>query len=116
MKPKHWKQGDPLSASRLNDTNSEAARPRRQFSLGSGSSMVNETMANQSSSSHEPGPMLVMAIEDFEQRNIETDIYGISDPQYTGKCMMMRLNSSGAGPSGLYDTTPEGCFASTGNE
>ncbi len=100
MKPRNWKQGDPISAARLNDTNTDAARSRRQFSLGSGSSMVNETMGNQSSLAHEPGMRFVTAVEDFAIVNAETDIYALNDPQYHGLCKMMRLNS---GTTGLYE-------------
>jgi len=103
MKPKNWKQGDPISASRLNDGNAESLRSRRQVSLGTGSSLVNETLGNQSASAHEAGIRLVVATEDFTADVQETDIYAIFDPQYSGKCMMMRLNSSGAAPTGLYE-------------
>lgn len=103
MKPKNWKQGDPISASRLNDGNAEAARSRRQFSMGSGSSMINETLGNQSSMAFEAGARLVIAKEDFSPQESETDIYAIQDPQYSGKCMMMRLNSEGVLPTGLYE-------------
>mgnify|MGYP003648107467 CR=1 FL=1 len=65
--------------------------------------MVNETMGNQSALSHEAGTRLVVAKEDFTKDVQETDIYAIFDPHYSGKCMMMRLNSSGAAPTGLYE-------------
>lgn len=103
MKPRGWKQGDPISASRLNGTNAEAGRSRRQSSTGTGSSMVNETMGNQSHASYEAGTRLVRAKEDFAPSDVSTDIYGLNDPQYSGKCMMMRLVSSGNAPSGLYE-------------
>jgi hypothetical protein len=103
MKPRGWKQGDPISASRLNGTNAEAGRPRRQSSTGTGSSMVNETMGNQSHAAYEAGTRLVIAKEDFGPLDVSTDIYGVNDPQYSGKCMMMRLVSSGNAPSGLYE-------------
>jgi len=103
MKPRGWKQGDPISAARLNGTNAEAGRPRRQSSTGTGSSMVNETMGNQSHAAYEAGTRLVIAKEDFGPSNVSTDIYGLNDPQYSGKCMMMRLVSSGNAPSGLYE-------------
>ena len=105
MKPRGWKQGDPISASRLNGTNAEAGRPRRQSSTGTGSSMVNETMGNQSHAAYEAGTRLVIAKEDFGPLDISTDIYGVNDPQYSGKCMMMRLVSDGDQPTrqGLYE-------------
>ena len=105
MKPRGWKQGDPISASRLNGTNAEAGRPRRQSSTGTGSSMVNETMGNQSHAAYEAGTRLVIAKEDFGPLDVSTDIYGVNDPQYSGKCMMMRLVSDGDEPTsqGLYE-------------
>ena len=103
MKPRTWKKGEPLSSVRLNDGNTEAARSRRQFTLGTGSSMVNETMGNQSSQSHETGTRLVVATEDFAIVNVPTDVYALNDPQYHGLCKMMRLNSGSATPNGLYE-------------
>ncbi len=97
--PKQWKPGEPISAERLNDTNAEALRSRRDVNLGSGSSMVNEAMGNQSSSPRHQAMKLVVAIEDFAIPETPTDLSGVIDDVPSGMVKEIRLNRK----SGRHD-------------
>lgn len=97
--PKQWKPGEPISAERLNDTNAEALRSRRDVNLGSGSSMVNEAMGNQSASPRHQAMKLVVAIEDFAIPETPTDISGVIDDVPSGMVKEIRLNRK----SGRHD-------------
>lgn len=90
--PKRWTPGDPLTADRLNDQISEALRPRRDISLGNGSSLVNETLGNQSVSAKAPSIKLVVAVENFAVSETPTDISGFPDDVPSGMVKEVRLN------------------------
>jgi hypothetical protein len=90
--PKQWKPGEPISAERLNSTNAEALRSRRDVNLGSGSSMVNEAMGNQSSSPRYQSIKMVVATEDFAIQEIPTDLSGVIDDVPSGLVKEVRLN------------------------
>jgi hypothetical protein len=101
--PKQWKPGEPISAERLNDTNAEALRSRRDVNLGSGSSMVNEAMGNQSASPRHQAMKLVVAIEDFAIPETPTDLSGVVDDVPSGMVREIRLNRR-SGAHGRDDT------------
>jgi hypothetical protein len=90
--PKQWKPGEPISAERLNDTNAEALRSRRDVNLGSGSSMVNEAMGNQSASPRYQAIKMVVATEDFAIPETPTDLSGVIDDVPSGLVREVRLN------------------------
>lgn len=90
--PKRWTPGDPLTAERLNDAISEAVRPRRDISLGNGSSLVNETLGNQSATGRFQQIKLVVAITDFAISETPTDIAGHADDVPSGLVKEVRLN------------------------
>ena len=90
--PKRWTPGDPLTAERLNDAISEAVRPRRDISLGNGSSMVNETMGNQSATARHQQIKLVVAVTDFAISETPTDIAAHADDVPSGLVKEVRLN------------------------
>ena len=96
--PKSWQPGDPITAAQLNTGNVEASRPRRSISLGSGSSLVNETLGNQSASAKAPLIRLVVAIEDFAIQEEPTDLNGVIDDVSSGLVREVRLNRT----SGQY--------------
>ena len=90
--PKPWIPGDPITAERLNETAAESIRPRREISLGNGSSFVNETMGNQSANMRRPFMKLVEAIEDFEIPYEPTDLDVALDDVPSGMVRQVRLN------------------------
>jgi hypothetical protein len=96
--PKSWQPGDPITAAQLNTGNVEASRPRRAITLGSGSSLVNETLGNQSASAKAPLIRLVVAIEDFAVQEEPTDLNGVIDDVSSGLVREVRLNRT----SGQY--------------
>jgi hypothetical protein len=63
--PRKWTPSDPITAERLNVSQSEASRGRRDIALGNGSSMVNEQLGNQSANMRAPLVKLVVALYDF---------------------------------------------------
>lgn len=90
--PKRWTPGDPLTAERLNDAISESVRPRRDISLGNGSSLVNETLGNQSATGRFQQIKLVVAITDFAISETPTDIAAHADDVPSGLVKEVRLN------------------------
>jgi hypothetical protein len=90
--PKRWTPGDPLTAERLNQVISESVRPRRDISLGNGSSMVNETMGNQSATARHQQIKLVVAVTDFAISETPTDIAAHADDVPSGFVKEVRLN------------------------
>ncbi len=90
--PKRWTPGDPLTAERLNQVISESVRPRRDISLGNGSSLVNETMGNQSATGRFQQIKLVVAITDFAISETPTDIAAHADDVPSGFVKEVRLN------------------------
>ena len=90
--PKRWTPGDPLTAERLNDAISESVRPRRDISLGNGSSLVNETLGNQSATGRFQQIKLVVAVTDFAISETPTDIAGHADDVPSGLVKEVRLN------------------------
>ena len=90
--PKPWIPGDPITAERLNETAAESIRPRREISLGNGSSFVNETMGNQSANMRRPFMKLVEAIDDFEIPYEPTDLDVALDDVPSGMVRQVRLN------------------------
>jgi hypothetical protein len=90
--PKNWQPGDPITADRLNTGNAESSRPRRSVTLGNGSSLVNETLGNQSVSAKAPSVKLVVAIEDFLIPETPTDLNGVVDDVPSGLVREVRLN------------------------
>lgn len=90
--PKSWQPGDPITAAQLNTGNVEASRPRRAISLGSGSSLINETLGNQSVSAKVPLIRLVVATEDFAFQIEPTDLNGVLDDVPSGLVREVRLN------------------------
>jgi hypothetical protein len=90
--PKRWTPGDPLTAERLNQVISESVRPRRDISLGNGSSLVNETMGNQSATGRFQQIKLVVAVSDFAISETPTDIAAHADDVPSGYVKEVRLN------------------------
>jgi hypothetical protein len=90
--PKNWQPGEPITADRLNTGNAESLRPRRSLVLGNGSSLVNETLGNQSASAKAPSIKLVVAIEDFLIPETPTDLNGVVDDVPSGLVREVRLN------------------------
>lgn len=90
--PKKWNPGDPISAARLNEANAESVRSRRDITLGDGSSMVNESMGNQSSIPRSQFVKLVVAVEDFAIQEVPTDVKGGVDDVPSGLVKEVRLN------------------------
>ena len=117
--PKNWQPGDPITADRLNTGNAESSRPRRSVSLGSGSSLVNETLGNQSASVKAPQIKLVVAVNDFAISELPTDLNGVIDDVPSGLVKEVRLNrksgthvkDDAAKPFRAYDTV-SGLFGS----
>jgi hypothetical protein len=72
--PREWIPGERITAQRLNELQRDAARPRRETSLGSGSSLVNEALANQSANMQRQGIRLAVATEDFALPAAATDL------------------------------------------
>lgn len=90
--PKRWTPGEPISAERLNNANAEAVRSRRDINLGAGSSMVNESMGNQSAIPRNQWMRLVVAVEDFSILEVPTDIKNGIDDVPSGLVKDVRLN------------------------
>lgn len=91
MIPRKWTPSDPITAERLNQSQAEASRARRDISLGNGSSMVNEQMGNQSANMRAPQVKLVVALEDFSIPETPTDIAGVVDDVPSGMVREVRL-------------------------
>lgn len=89
---KRWTPGDPLTAERLNEGISESVRPRRDISLGNGSSLVNETLGNQSATNRFQPMKLVVAVTDFVVSETPTDIAAWADDIPSGLVKEVRLN------------------------
>lgn len=89
--PKGWTPGDPISAHRLNEMRIESLRPRRDISIGNASSLVNETLGNQSINPQAPMFKLVIAAEDFRIQPERTDLETVDDVP-SALCRMVRLN------------------------
>jgi hypothetical protein len=68
----------------------ESVRPRRDISIGNGSSLVNETLGNQSINQQAPMFRLAVALEDFEIPAERTDLEVVDDVP-SALCKMMRL-------------------------
>lgn len=88
---KRWNPGDPITAERLNVDQAEALRPRRDVNLGNGSSLVNETLGNQSANMQPPLLRLAIATERFRIPDERTDL-PVPDDVPSGLCKMMRLS------------------------
>jgi hypothetical protein len=124
--PKNWQPGDPITAAQLNTGNVEASRPRRAISLGSGSSLVNETLGNQSVSAKVPLIRLVVATEDFAIQEEPTDLNGFIDDVPSGLVREVRLNrrsgthvkDDASKPFRAYDVTAglTGAFCDMGSD
>lgn len=91
MIPRKWTPSDPITAERLNQSQAEASRSRRDVSLGNGSSLVNEQMGNQSVNMLSPRIKLVVALEDFGLLEVPTDIAGAIDDVPSGLVREVRL-------------------------
>lgn len=89
--PREWTPGDPITAGRLNVGNAESLRSRRDINLGPGSSLVNETLGNQSANMQPPLMRLSVAIEDFEIQPERTDLNTVDDVP-SALCKQMRLS------------------------
>jgi hypothetical protein len=124
--PKSWQPGDPITAAQLNTGNVEASRPRRAIALGSGSSLVNETLGNQSVSAKVPLIRLVVATEDFAIQETPTDLNGFVDDVPSGLVREVRLNrrsgthvkDDASKPFRAYDVTAglTGVFCDMGSD
>lgn len=90
--PTPWSPGDPLSASRLNLMVTESVKARTQVSYGNGSSLVNETLGNQSANMRRPMIKLVTATENFEIQPSSTDLVTVTDDVPSGMVKEVRLN------------------------
>ena len=90
--PRNWLPGEPITAERLNVGQQESLRSRRQISLGDGSSMVNETMGNQSANLRKRLIRLAIAIEDFIPAGERTDLAEGVDDVPSGLCKWYRLD------------------------
>jgi hypothetical protein len=103
--PSRWTRGEPLTASRLNDMRGESVRPRRDISIGNGSSLVNETLGNQSANMRRPFIKCVTAVEDFEIQAYPTDLNGVFDDVPSGLVSEVRLSRS-TGIHGIDTASP----------
>lgn len=72
--PKRWTPGERITAERLNAAQTEAMRSRKSLSIGVGSSLVNESLGNQTSQKKPPIRRLVIASEDFTIPDEPTDL------------------------------------------
>jgi len=91
-RPKQWIPGDPLTADRLNVEQAESMRSRRDIALTNASSMVNETLGNQSANMRRSFTRLAVAIEDFAIQDEKTDLAEALDDVPSGLCQWFRLN------------------------
>jgi hypothetical protein len=90
--PRRWTPSDPITAERLNTSQAEASRPRRDIVLGNGSSMVNEQLGNQSANMRAPLVKLVVALQDFAIPETPTDVPGMVDDVPSGLVREVRLD------------------------
>ncbi len=90
--PAQWIPGDPISATRLNSMVVEATRSRAQVSLGNGSSLINESLGNQSANMRRPMIKLVTATENFAIQTSPTDLASSNDDVPSGLVREVRLN------------------------
>ena len=93
MQPQRWSAGDPISAGKLNSLTREAVRGRSAEAIGPGSAMVGDNFGSMSSHHQKPQIHLCVATEDFES-DIYTDNYLALDKVPSGKCRLVRFNSS----------------------
>lgn len=93
MQPQRWSAGDPISAGKLNSLTREAVRGRSAESIGPGSAMVGDNFGPMSSHHQKPQIHLCVATEDFEA-DTYTDNYLALDKVPSGKCLLVRFNSS----------------------
>lgn len=93
MQPQRWSAGDPISAGKLNSLTREAVRGRSAEAIGPGSAMVGDNFGSMSSHHQKPQIHLCIATENFES-NIYTDNYLALDKVPSGKCRLVRFNSS----------------------
>lgn len=98
-RPKQWIPGDPLTADRLNVEQAESLRSRRDIALTNGSSMVNETLGNQSANMRRSFTRLAVATEDFALQSLKTDLAEALDDVPSGLCQWFRLNKK----SGVHE-------------
>jgi hypothetical protein len=91
-RPKQWIPGDPLTADRLNVEQAESMRSRRDIALTNGSSLVNESLGNQSVNMRKSFMRLAVAIEDFAIPDEKTDLAEALDDVPSGLCQWFRLN------------------------
>jgi hypothetical protein len=98
-RPKQWIPGDPLTADRLNVEQAESLRSRRDIALTNGSSMVNETLGNQSANMRRSFTRLAVATEDFAVQDVKTDLAEALDDVPSGMCQWFRLNKK----SGVHE-------------
>jgi len=93
MKPQKWSAGDAITAGRLNSMTSESLRSRNAEAVGPGSSMAGDNFGSSSANHQKPQAQLCIAVEDFKD-NIYTDNYFALDKIPSGKCRLMRFNST----------------------
>lgn len=90
--PKTWTPGELITAQRLNELQRDAARPRRETSLGDGASLVNEALSNQSANMRKQTLRLAVANEDFQIPDTSTDLISSAIDQVpSAPCNMVRL-------------------------
>lgn len=91
--PKRWTPGDPITADRLNSSVFESVRPRRDVVLGNGSSLVNESVGNQTANMRRSMIKLVVAVSDFGFGVSATDLNtGVLDDVPSGLVREVRLS------------------------
>lgn len=91
-RPHRWIPGDPLTADRLNVEQAESMRSRRDIAITNGSSLVNESLGNQSVNMRKSFLRLAVAIEDFAIPDMKTDLAEALDDVPSGLCQWFRLN------------------------
>lgn len=91
--PREWVPGERITAQRLNEMRDAALSPRREVSLGNGSSLVNEALANQSANMQRRGLRLAIANENFDIPAASTDLVAAAiDEAPSASCSLIRLN------------------------
>ena len=91
--PKRWTPGDPITAERLNQSVFEAVIPRREVVLGNGSTLVNESLGNQTANMRRHLIKMVVATTDFAVSATTTDLNtGVLDDVPSGLVREVRLN------------------------
>jgi len=93
MTPQQWNPGDAITAARLNAMTRESLRSRSGASLGPGNAIVGDNYGSTSANHHKPQAQLCVAVEDFV-KNIYTDNYYATDKIPSGKCHLVRFNST----------------------